>query len=393
MDAREKYSAIFWRWIDDLPKRRAAGLSAMVHAALSGQQLWLSALGREMSGAVFAKHRIKRVDRWLGHRELQRDVNKVYGRIAQSVVPRQGYVYVIVDWTEVTSAYAALSAAIPFSGRAIPIYQEVHPACDMASRAVQGEFLRKLQRLLGHHIRPIIITDAGFQTPWFRQVMALGWDYVGRLSSNICVKRSARGVFERISALMAEASSVPRRYGQCSITTRRPLHTTLVSIRIKQKGRHHRATTGIGFNSIFHKKYRRRQHEPWVLATSLAQMKAHKVITCYQSRMHIEQTFRDMKNPRFGLSLRQVGCKNAPRLQVLLMIGTLALLTATLLGVRAEEHRLHITLQANTLRNRRVLALSTLGFFVYRHCLLPPLPAAQWKNAMRLIATQIAAIN
>ena len=33
---------------------------------------------------------------------------------------------------------------------------------------------------LGVRVKPIIVTDAGFKNLWFREVLALGWDFLGR---------------------------------------------------------------------------------------------------------------------------------------------------------------------------------------------------------------------
>jgi hypothetical protein len=33
---------------------------------------------------------------------------------------------------------------------------------------------------MGDTVKPIIVTDAGFKVPWFRQILKLGWDFVGR---------------------------------------------------------------------------------------------------------------------------------------------------------------------------------------------------------------------
>ena len=35
-------------------------------------------------------------------------------------------------------------------------------------------------KVLPRDCKPIIVTDAGFKTPWFRSVLAQGWDFVGR---------------------------------------------------------------------------------------------------------------------------------------------------------------------------------------------------------------------
>jgi len=52
-------------------------------------------------------------------------------------------------------------------------------------------------------------------------------------------------------------------------------------------------------------KQAKAQKEPWLLAVSpqLAALSAQAIVTIYAGRMQIEQTFRDIKNPRWGLGL------------------------------------------------------------------------------------------
>jgi len=77
--------------------------------------------------------------------------------------------------------------------------------------------------------------------------------------------------------------------------------------------------------------------------------------------MQIEQTFRDNKNSRFGLSLAEARTRTARRADVLTLLANLSHLTTTLAGLIAERHRLDRGYQANTLRTRRVFSLPRLG--------------------------------
>src|SRR5687768_15696489 len=98
--------------------------------------------------------------------------------------------------------------------------------------------------------------------------------------------------------------------------------------------------------------------EPWLLATSLETETAKQIVAIYATRMQIEETFRDAKNPRFGWSLRHVRGYHADRLTLLLLFGALATLAVVLLGIAAAEAGWHRRYQANTEKTR------TLSFFV-----------------------------
>jgi hypothetical protein len=108
------------------------------------------------------------------------------------------------------------------------------------------------------------------------------------------------------------------------------------------------------------RKHRRGATEPWILATSLNCSPAG-VVAIYAKRMQIEQTFRDAKSPRFGVSLSHARTNSVERADVLLLIAALVHALAVLVGLAAERARLHLREQANTVVRRRVLSLASLG--------------------------------
>jgi hypothetical protein len=113
------------------------------------------------------------------------------------------------------------------------------------------------------------------------------------------------------------------------------------------------------------RNYRRGAHEPWVLTTSLT-ARPSAVVAAFALRMHIEETFRDVKNLRWGWSLRHCGSRSRNRLEALLLIGAIALLVQQIAGCAAESLELHREHQANTERRRRVLSIFVLGGLVLR---------------------------
>ncbi|MBE7478988.1 MAG: transposase [Polyangiaceae bacterium] len=126
--------------------------------------------------------------------------------------------------------------------------------------------------------------------------------------------------------------------------------------------------------------YRRLHRAPWLLATSLphTQGSERRIKQLYTLRMQIEETFRDLKCHRWGFGLRYANCRTAKRLELLLLVGTLAALVTWLvgLGARAMDWTRH--LQANTVRKREVLSTFFIGrqLLARPASLLPPLLAA-----------------
>ena len=82
--------------------------------------------------------------------------------------------------------------------------------------------------------------------------------------------------------------------------------------------------------------------------------------------MQIEESFRDLKSHRFGWAFCSARSKDPKRLEVLLVIASLASLAVSLVGAAAEQRNLERQFQANTIRVRRVLSLIALGRRVVR---------------------------
>jgi hypothetical protein len=84
--------------------------------------------------------------------------------------------------------------------------------------------------------------------------------------------------------------------------------------------------------------------------------------------MQIEETFRDLKCHRWGFGLRYAHSNTSKRLEILLLLGTLATLVVWLAGLAGRKMRWNWRLQANTERKRNVLST----FFIGRQLLARP---------------------
>lgn len=95
--------------------------------------------------------------------------------MAGLVLGRCRHPAIIVDWSDIDTGKKLflLRAAVSVGGRALPVYGEVHGRCH--HRDDTTRFLHRLAALLPEDCKPIIVTDAGFKTPWFRTVEELGW--------------------------------------------------------------------------------------------------------------------------------------------------------------------------------------------------------------------------
>ena len=83
--------------------------------------------------------------------------------------------------------------------------------------------------------------------------------------------------------------------------------------------------------------------------------------------MQIEETFRDLKSPAYGLGLRHSRTSSSERFDIMLLIALMLQLTCWLAGVHAQKQGWDKHFRANTVRNRNVLSTVRLGMEVLRH--------------------------
>ena len=344
---------------------RAASLVKSVEPLLRGGKLSLTHLGRHRPGAARVKHQIKAVDRLLGNRHLHSERIGIYKALAQTLLSGLRRPVLIVDWSdfELRREWLMLKAAVPIGGRALTVFEQAYPFSQYNSPRAHRAFLQALHDVLPANCRPIIITDAGFRGPWFREVASHGWDWLGRIRNRIKYFNATTGRWCYTDSLYKHATPTTRHLGEVNLSERRRYTTRLYLVRSTQLPRpvrkHPRRTKRQNNDS----QYRRLYRAPWLLATSLPHHKhsCRLIKRLYSQRMQIEESFRDIKNHRWGFGLRYARCWSGKRLEVLLLISTLAMLALWLVGLHARQTGLARHFQANTERRRPVLSTVFLG--------------------------------
>lgn len=347
-------------------RARSAAVWLAVAGLLIGGRLSLTALGRATPRRTSQKHRIKSIDNLLGNENLHRELPVYYAALAAFVLKQQQRPVILVDWTPVGagSESHALVASVPIGGRAIAIYEEVHPEKLLQSRKVEGKFLKRLASLLRPDCVPVIVTDAGFRTPWFDAVKKLNWEFVGRLRNRTLVQ--GNDDWFPAKDLYARATRRPKDLGIWKVTKRRPRKHRLVIINKRKRGaasRKRRTRRGkpVAGTSRRDKRCSKAAREPWLLVTSLEDKAAKEIVGIYRTRMQIEETFRDIKSHRYGWSFEDARSDSPERLNVLLLIAALGAVAVLIVGTAAEQQGFTRHYQANTVRNRRVLSVFFLG--------------------------------
>lgn len=349
---------------------RLRALLAGVETVCAGAPLTVTGLGRWLRSQAKVKHAIKRMDRLLSNSHLHGERFEVYAAQALLLLGGCGRPVILVDWSDLSydRGFQLLRASIPVGGRALTLYEEVHPLSLLGNRGVQRSFLERLEALLPSGCRPIVVTDAGFTVPWFRLVVARGWDFVGRVKNRTYLLKGGDAWWWRAEALHTGAGKRPECLGRYTLAMSNPWSVSLYRYGKPPKGRAKRNLDGSKSRSKHSLKKAKGHREPWLIATSLpAEARlARVVVNLFAKRMQIEEAFRDLKSRRFGLGFEHGRTTDPDRLGVLTLIATLATFALWLIGQATKRNGIHRHYQANTVRDSEVLSNVFLGIQVLR---------------------------
>ncbi|EHD6186926.1 IS4 family transposase [Salmonella enterica] len=216
---------------------------------------------------------------------------------------------------------------------------------------------------------PLIVSDAGFKVPWYKSVEKLGWYWLSRVRGKVQYADLGAENWKPISNLHDMSSSHSKTLGYKRLTKSNPISCQILLYKSRSKGRKNQRSTRTHCHHPSPKIYSASAKEPWVLATNLpVEIRTPKqLVNIYSKRMQIEETFRDLKSPAYGLGLRHSRTSSSERFDIMLLIALMLQLTCWLAGVHAQKQGWDKHFQANTVRNRNVLSTVRLGMEVLRH--------------------------
>jgi hypothetical protein len=373
MLTKEVSQKYFENALTGIHKKRTASLFETSWALANGSHLTISSLGSHKEGSAYVKHKIKSVDRLVGNEKLYQEIPFLYDQFFTPLIARYSTLHILVDWSGCCGdKIHMLRASIVHNGRSITIYNEIHPQKKLGNPQVQKRFLAILKKMIPRDKKVVIITDAGFSTPWFSEVLKLGWDFIGRLTGYIMIQLNDSKKWVKVTHYHKTKSHRINYIGKAIIgkKSNTPITGNIYRYKYKCTNRKDRSEYP-NQNRRFSKSYK----TPWILATSLKNPECGGkfIINCYKNRMQIEQNFRDEKSPRFGFGWRfgrNKGCMK--RIAVLCLIAHIAEFFLLHIGIIAEKMGLHKRFQVNTAKTR-VLSLLTLARLIIRHGPLPNL--------------------
>ena len=326
---------------EDLHAKRVLSLSNGVIGVIHAAALAVHFIGEGLSAAMGTdpKHAIKQVDRLLSNSAIS--VWLFFARWLPFVVGPRKALRVALDWTEFDRDDQATIALYLLTkhGRATPLVWKTVRKSELKDRQGQyeDEVIERLHELLAEDVRVTLLADRGFgNQERYKHLDLLGWSYVIRFRENILVK-SAEGESKAAAAAKNGRAKILRN---AHVTADRT-HVGAV-VCMKAAG----------------------MKEAWCLATNRTDLSPTEIIELYGRRFTIEETFRDQKDPRFGLGLSATHIKDPARRDRLLMLAAFAQGLLTLLGAASEAAGLDRYLKVNTVK-RRTHSLFRQGSYWY----------------------------
>lgn len=370
--------------------KRLQALLDVVGALLGERRLGLTALGRALPGPAATKHTIKRVDRLLGNPHLHQERPLFYWLVASLLIGHTTRPLILVDWSPIDDRgqQFLLRAAIPFAGRSLPIFEKVHH--QDGCQHCEAYLLAALAEILPDNATPMLVTDAGCRNPWFKAVEARGWFYVGRVRRPVHYQQPGHE-WQPVADLFPQATSVPRALGAVQIAASNPLTTRMVLYHRPPQGRKHRNKRGKVSQDGASRTIARRQKEPWVLVSNLPERStfAKKLVAIYRQRMQIEEGFRDVKSPLFGLGFGMHQSRQGKRIEILLLIAMLANVAMMVAGLYVRDNGQQQHYQSHSLRHRNVLSVWRLGLEWLRRHSPGVVPWPSWKTVLTSLQREV----
>lgn len=336
----EKLSELFG---SDLHARRVLSLANGVIGVLHAATLAVTAIGKAYAHVIGGdeKHGVKQVDRMIGNAGIELD--QLLPFWVHFVVGVRDEIVLAMDWTDFDDdGHTTLVISMMTGhGRATPLMWKTVEKAKLKRRQnrYQNELVERVHKALPPKLRITLLADRGFgDQKLYGLLSTLGWDYVIRFRGGIVVE-DEHGV-AKPAAQWLPANGHATKIKKAKVTRERFAVPAVVVV-------HDKKMKGC-----------------WCLATTHSERKARDVVELYGKRFTIEETFRDEKDPRFGMGLSNARVGTTDRRDRLLFLAAIAHALLTLLGAAGERVGLDRTLKVNTVK-KRTLSLFNQGLSWY----------------------------
>ncbi len=327
----------------DLHAKRVRSLSDATIGALQGAQLAVGALGRALAVAkdLDPKHAIKQVDRFFSNTGV--DVWELFASWVPFVIGSRPEIVAALDWTDYDQDDQSTIALhlVTKHGRATPLMWKTVVKSELKDRRneYEGALLERFREVLPAGVKATVLADRGFGDQALYELLKdqLRLDFIVRFRGIVKVT-DEHGVTKTANGWVPETGR-PRLLRKARVTkTRREVGAVVC---VKARG----------------------MKEPWCLASSHDEKTAAEIVKLYGKRFTIEESFRDLKNLRFGMGLSDTRISSTERRDRILLVGAIAASLLTLLGAAGEACGLDMRMKANTVKTRTHSLLNQGRFY------------------------------
>lgn len=343
----------------------------VAQALSASQSLSSSKIGRHITGQSNVKHKIKKVDRLEGNPKLHQELNTLYKGLSDYVLTylsQDKDLPIVIDvcFMKDDRAIQMLSAEVASKGRSIPLYRKVFKEGELKTQT--HDFLAALSHCVPQGREIIIIMDAGFYDEWFKTIESYGWYWVCRVRQGKSFRFKGSEQWMTVREFIPQVKARTASYDEIALTRRHKHLCRLVTTRRSAKGRSVKVSRGKTTTKLASGRYRSSAVEPWLLATNLPEhYKGAQIVNLYSKRMQIEESFRDVKSPQFGLSARHIRTTCTYRWSVKMLLAAITQITYWIIGVIGHSQDMQRVFQANTVRDKKVFSYFTLGKLIIEH--------------------------
>lgn len=329
---------------DHMGLRRRKSLASFMTGMIEARSLVSAEIGKAIPSEAEDKHKIKQADRFLGNPEFDTDA------VSRALLSNFSFVkyervLLTLDWTKLGKACWLMTTSVVTGSRALPFQWTVIDKNRTRIADGQKRHVAKLLDLLPADVHFILLFDAGYDDVVFlKHLQKLHLDVVVRISPSVSV-RPLKAIEEPEVAEDGWLNLLKMRLERERVYDWGQVEYT--------KGQ---VLPGFRFIGV----HDTGQKDPWLLLTNL-QQDSRLVIRMYGRRFETEESFKDMKDVRAGFQLKGTRIQNPLRLERLVAAFSLSYQLMVLVGVYGEENLLHRGMQANTVKDRRVLALWRVG--------------------------------
>lgn len=331
LDEQQVHSFLESLFEEDLHAKRILSLSHAVLGVIHAASLGVHTIGKALAWArgTRGKHGVKQVDRMLSNQGI--DVWALFALWVPYVLGQRDEALVALDWTdfEADGQTTLVASLVASHGRTTPlVWHTLEKAALEGMRNATEDFvLQRLREVVPEGVRVVVLADRGFGDQKFYALLEqLKFDYVVRFRQCIQVM-DEKGEKKSAGEWVPETGRALRLKGAKVTQEEAPVPAVVC---VKKAG----------------------MKEPWCLATSLKEATAAYVVGLYGKRFRTEETFRDVKDLRFGMGLSWVRVSSPERRDRLLLVSALACALLTLLGAAGESLGMERYLKCNTVKTR-----------------------------------------